>query len=983
MKNTSVPTAGRIARSIALSASLLFTAASAQDGEGEQVFELSPFEVSTSGDRGYYASNSITGSRISVLLQDLPLTIEVVTSEFIEDTGATDLRDALRYSAGIILQSQNDAFTVSSGGFGNVNNPEGATAAMTDSSFKIRGFVTTNTLRNGFRRQHATDTINIDRIEVVRGPSALLYGVGNFGGVVNYLAKAPQLEQAGSIGLSYGSDDLRRATIDSTGPLPFNFSYRLTMAYEDRKHFTELNERDHWFVSPVLEFRPFKSTKLTVDFEAGKSNQSGIGFLSVRAPTLEGIPIFQTDRLETYGFLEFEGKDPRTFRWSGPDTYLKTESSNINVEWQQAIGENLNFQIGYNHSEVTFDWRDVFGGIATNSTNARAQPFLATIRARQIIDGQTNDVFVDVDNAVLQYNWSGAINEIEWDQFRAELNYQRRFFEGNAWLSSMHSVVLGYSYERQNTETTGFRTADAPDGNNWMYHNPTDSSYLRFGTQSDGTPDQHYRAFELSGATAENDGIYLIYSARFLRDRLFLIGGLRQDTTTAKDGYFGVIGSRAGITEFEDSKLTKTTSQFGASYELRNGFNIYALRSEGIEPNFGGERDGLGRAIESSVATAKELGFKFNVLEGKIAASISIFQIKREGLPFSYWWAPAPVKGNFDPNSDIIYRLDEVNPDRQATNRYLQAAIAEWNAAKDSGAVYDRPSEDGRSTFTYLNASTPEGAAFLDKVFAELNAEFALPRSERTDNDPWVGFLYEGLTDPHVNNSTQDYATGDYYQSITDESRGWEAQFIFTPTDQLQIVLNYSNVNREVLDPGGFVTYPYAEDNWDRWAVWYYPNSNWGLAGVPPDVAYPGGEPGMPNRDTAAWDGVGWGKGEAMDDTPKHVVSWWARYRFEHELLEGFQVGFGGQWESKREYASAFTSSGQRKQNESESGETIRAFTKERLTLNGMVKYEWMMGTRVDAFAQLNVDNFLNDRAQYGLVYAPGRSWRLSVGISF
>lgn len=982
MKHTSLKKAGSIVWSLVLSAPLLSSTAFAQDGEGEQVYELSPFEVSTSGDRGYYASNSITGSRISVLLQDLPLTIEVVTSEFIEDTGATNMRDALRYSAGIILQSQNDAFTVPTGGFGNVNNPEGATAAMTDSSFKIRGFVTTNTLRKGFRRQHATDTINIDRIEVVRGPSALLYGVGNFGGVVNYLPKAPQLKQAGSVSLSYGSDNLRRATIDSTGPLPFNFAYRLTMAYEDRKHHTELNERDHWFISPVLEFRPFKNTKLTVDFEAGKSNQSGIGFLSVRAPTLEGIPIFQTDRLETYGFLEFEGKDPRTFRWSGPDTYLKTESTNINVEWQQEITEDLNFLIGYNRSDVTFDWRDVFGGIATNSTNARAQPFLDTIRARQIIDGQSNDVFVDVDNAVLQYNWSGAIDDIEWDQFRAELNYQRRFFEGHSWLSSQHSIVLGYSYESQKTETTEFRTADAPGGNNWMFHNPTDSTYLRFGAQSDGVPDYNYRAYALGGGVAENEGVYMIYSARFLRERLFLIGGLRQDTTTSKDGYYGIIGSRAGITEFEDSKLTKTTSQFGASYELRNGFNIYALRSEGVEPNFGGERDGLGRAIESSVATAKEIGFKFNVLDGRIAASISVFRIKREGLPFSYWWAPAPVRGNFDRNADIIYRMDQVNPDRQVSNQILQQALDEWNAAKASGAVYNQLSEDGRSTYTYLNASTEEGAAYLDKVFALLNADAALPRSERSES-AWVGFLYEGRDDPHVNNATQDLAEGLYYQAITDESRGWEAQLIFTPTDQLQIVLNYSNVNREVLDPGRFVTYPYAEDNWDRWAVWYYPDQNWGLGGVQPDVAYPGGEPGMPNMDTASWAGVGWGKGESLDDTPKHVVSWWARYRFEHDWLEGFTVGFGGQWESKREYASAFTTSGQKKQNDSESGEVIKAFTDPRLTLNGMLKYEWMMGTRVDAFAQLNVDNFLNDRSQYGLIYAPGRSWRLSVGLSF
>lgn len=960
---------------------LLSPQITAQDA-GSEVFDLSPFEVVTSGDRGYFAANAVTGSRLNVLIQDLPLTIEVLTSEFISDTGSTNLRDSLRYSAGIVLQSQNDAFTASFSDFGQVNNPEGATANKSDSSFKIRGFVTNNTLRKGFRRQHATDTINIERIEVVRGPSALLYGVGNFGGVVNYLPKAPQTTRAESLSVGIGNDNFRRATADVTGPLPWNFAYRLTAAYEDREHYTELNEHKHWFVSPVLEWRPFRGTRLTIDFEAGSARDDAIGFLSVRTPTLEGIPIFQSDRLETYGFLEFPGKDQRTFRWSGPDTYLTTDAWNLNVDWQQSIGEKINLLVGFNRSNTQFEWRDVFGGIATNPSATRAQPHLATIRARQIIDGRSTDVFVDVDNAVMQYNWTGAEERTDWDQFRAEMNYSDRFFEGHRFLDSEHNLLLGASWERQDNDNTGFRTADSPDNDNFRYRNPTDSSYIRFAVQADGSPNLPYREYDVSGNRTGNDGIYMVYSARFFRDRLFLIGGMRRDTSTSRDGYYGVIGSRAGIQEFPDSEVRKSTTQMGISYEITDGINIFALQSEGVEPNFGGQRDGLGRALESSVAKAREIGMKFNFLDGRIAATVSVFNIKRDGLPFSYWWAPAPIKGNFDPSGDIIYRLDEVNLDRQPNNRYLQAAAAEWEAAKAAGAVYDRMSEDGRSNYTYLNASTPEGAAYLDQVFAALNEEFALPFDQRTDNDPWPGFLYNGFDDPHVNNATEDYATGDFYQSISDQSEGFEAQFILTPTDRLQIVLNYSHVRREVLNPGQFVTYPYEEGNWDRWASWYFPNSNWGLAGVPPEVAYPGGDtPGLPNMDTSSWSGVGWGKGEALDDTPKHVISAWASYTFDSDIFEGLQIGLGGTWESRREYASAFTTAGQRKQNET--GETIKAYTDARLTLNAMIKYSRMVGNRMDSYVQLNVDNFLNDRSQYGLIYAPGLSWRMNFGVNF
>jgi outer membrane receptor protein involved in Fe transport len=969
---------------IALSCACCLPVASAQDEDADdagsgQVFELSPFEVSTAGDRGYYASNAITGSRIDVRIQDLPMNIEVVTSEFIEDTGSTNLRDSLRYSAGILLQSQNDAFGGGFDSFGNVNNPEQSSADKSNSSFKIRGFVTENTLRRGFRRQHATDTVNIDRIEVVRGPNALLYGVGNFGGVVNYMPKEPLPYFQTTLTAGIGSDNWFRSSLDTTGPLPAGLGYRLTAAWEETDDWTELNNSEHFFVSPVLEWN-WKKTKIIADFEYGEREDRAIGFKSVRAPTLEGVPIFEADRLETYGFLEFEGKDPRTFRWSGPDTYLFTDAWNANIELQQGITDDLYLLAGYNHSFTRFDFRDVFGGIATDSAAPRAQPFKDTIQAIQIIDGKTSDVVIPVDNAVLQYNWTGAIEENSWDQVRTELNYSKRLFEGNRWLASSHSLLLGYSWESKQTDVESFLT-DSPDGDNWMYKNPTDSSYLRFARQADGSPSLPFEANTLSGNVASNEGIYLVYSARLFKDRLFFVGGVREDTTRNEDGYFETIGSRAGRTFFPDAEVTKRSTQLGVSFEVVPGWTVYGVKSEGVEPNFGGARDGLGRALDSVVADMSEVGLKINLDDGRIAATISVFKIEREGLPFSYWWAPAPARGQFRTADDIIYRMDEWIPANKPDNRYLQAALDEWNAAVASGAVYPKDSEDGRSTFTYLNASTAEGAAFLDKVFAELNAEFALPRDQRTDNDPWPGFLYNGFDDPEVNTAAEDWSTGDFFQTISDQSEGWEAQVIWSPNDAFQLVLNYSNVRREVTDAGAFVTYPYAEGNWDRWATWYFPNTNWGLAGVEPDVAYPGRDDGLPSEDTANWTGIGWGKGEALDDTPEHAISWWGMYQFQSDQLRGLQLGIGGTWESKREYASAFTSAGQKKQNET--GTSIKAYTDPRLTISAMLKYDWTFGDDNSAYVQLNVDNALDDTDQYGLVYAPGRSWKLNMGVTF
>lgn len=961
--------------------------------DGDQtVFELSPFEVTTEGDDRYYASNAITGSRLDVRIQDMPLTIEVLTSEFVEDTGSTDLRDSLRYSAGILLESQNDAFQAGTDNFGNVNNPEGATSAKSDSSFKIRGFVTNNTLRNGFRRQHSTDTVNIDRVEVIRGPSALLYGVGNFGGVVNYLTKRPMESFQGDLQFGIGTDGFRRSSIDVTGPMPLNFGYRITAAVEEADHWTELRNSNHWFVSPVLQWK-WNKTQLTMDLEVGKAEENAIGFKSVRAPTLVGIPIFQADRLETYGFLEFEGKDPRTFRWSGPDTFLNTDSWNANVELQQELVDDLFLLVGYNHSEVEFESRDVFGGIFNYATEAaapaRARPLLNTIEAIQIIDGANSDVRIPVENAVLRYNWTGAEENIDWDQVRAELTYSKRFTETSKWLRSTHNLLLGYSWEEQTNDNVVFVLQDSPDNDDFYYKDPTDSRPIRFSEPTDGSQVLPFEANELTGGVSSNTGMYAVYSARFLEDKLFLVAGMREDSTRSEDGYYELIGSRAGRTTFPDSEVTKRTNQFGASYEVIDGLTLYALKSEGVEPNFGGQRDGLGVALDSSVANSTEFGVKVNLWEGKLAATFSKFEIERDGLPFSYWWAPAPIRGEFDRDSDIIYRMDDWNLDTQLevddTNPYLLAAREEWEAAKDSGAIYPAVNEADGQTYTYLNASQAEGAAYLDAVFDALKAEFAKPRDQRTDNDPWAGWLYVGVeddvADDNVNFATMDWSSGAYFQSISDKSEGWEAQIIWTPNDAFQLIFNYSHVEREVTQPGSFVEYPFSEGNWDRWATWYFPNSNWGLAGADAEEVYPGGEDGQPNRDTSTWTGVGWGKGESLDDTPEHAVSWWARWDFQNELLDGLQLGLGGSWQSKREYASSFTSAGQKKQNETST--TIKAFTDDRLTLNAMAKYTLSVFDEDDAFVQINVDNFLDDDDQYGLIYAPGISARLRIGLTF
>src|ERR1017187_1374440 len=269
---------------------------------------LDPFTVSTSQDKGYAATNEISGSRVDSPIKDIPISIDVITSQFISDIGATDLRSALAYQAGVMTRTQNDLENTAGSisgqtyGPGGVNNPQGVTSNPDQSQYKIRGFIATNTLRDGFLRLSGVDAVNIDRIEVVFGPNALLYGTGNFGGVVDYLPMRPMDAQSGYAQVSYGSYNFERATLAVTGPISAanHIDYSLAASYQDTGAAVGYYNEQHYFIAPQLSWRPTPTTLLVADVEYSKQWINGNGFQAFRgvSSTSAALPT-NNDQFET------------------------------------------------------------------------------------------------------------------------------------------------------------------------------------------------------------------------------------------------------------------------------------------------------------------------------------------------------------------------------------------------------------------------------------------------------------------------------------------------------------------------------------------------------------------------------------------------------------------------------------------------------------------------------------------------------------
>src|SRR4051794_23207612 len=156
----------------------------------EETVRLSEFNVTGNSDESYIASESITGTRVRTPIKDLTFTVNVITSEFLQDFAYFEIND-LGYTSSVN--------NFDNGG-GNVN---------------IRGYGATSYLRNGFLRLGLVDRVNIDRIEVIKGPAAAIYGMTTPAGMVNIITKHPKEKPAQSFSIAAGSYQTTRADFNA------------------------------------------------------------------------------------------------------------------------------------------------------------------------------------------------------------------------------------------------------------------------------------------------------------------------------------------------------------------------------------------------------------------------------------------------------------------------------------------------------------------------------------------------------------------------------------------------------------------------------------------------------------------------------------------------------------------------------------------------------------------------------------------------
>ncbi|WP_085339710.1 TonB-dependent siderophore receptor [Aquidulcibacter paucihalophilus] len=497
--------------------------------------------------------------RADIPLKLTPQSVDILEADTLEEVGITRLSDALDLSASMARQNN----------FGGLWD-----------NFAVRGFagdenLPSGYLVNGFNAGRGfggpRDIVGIERIEILKGPSAAVFGRGEPGGTINLVTKKPKLESEGTIGLALGSFDKVRLDGDWTGPLGDKVAVRLGGFYEQSDSFRDTLETTRSGIFPVAQWRITPRTSLSYEGEITRQE----------LPFDRGVVSFnnQLGVIPSSRFLGEPGDGPLQADATGHQLQLQHD---LNDDWSLLIGA------GYRATDLE--------GFSTEAE-------LATARQRFFVDGQT----LSRQRRFRDY-------EAEHIVYRAEITGR---FETAAL---EHRILAGFDYDQFSNDQLFLRfrppslagNPSAAAGNVINIFNPV---YGQFPLPTPGP--------QINRLDEQKAWGFYIQDQIKLGDRLHIRIGGRYDDFSAD----GLNRANNSTTSFSD---TKFSPQVGFVFEANEVFTLYGSYGQGFRANSG--TDFAGKAFAPEESESVEVGSKITLLDGDLEATFAAFSMTKTNI---------------------------------------------------------------------------------------------------------------------------------------------------------------------------------------------------------------------------------------------------------------------------------------------------------------------------------------------------------------
>ena len=212
------------------------------------VYSLTPITVTGAASRGYTISRAATATKTDTPLRDTPQSVSVVTRDLIADQAMQGMADVVQYVPGITMgqgEGHRDAPTIR----GNSSTADFFVNGMRDDA------------------QYFRDLYNVERVEALKGPNAMIFGRGGGGGVINRVSKQARWAPTHRLTVSAGSFDHKRTTIDIGQGFGAAVAARLNGVYEESGGFRDAADLRRYGLNPTLALAVGPRTTLRAGYE--------------------------------------------------------------------------------------------------------------------------------------------------------------------------------------------------------------------------------------------------------------------------------------------------------------------------------------------------------------------------------------------------------------------------------------------------------------------------------------------------------------------------------------------------------------------------------------------------------------------------------------------------------------------------------------------------------------------------------------------
>ncbi|MGH8854219.1 MAG: TonB-dependent siderophore receptor, partial [Telluria sp.] len=444
--------------------------------------------------------------------------------------------------------------------------------------YTIRGFESYRNYYDGLPLQYnglwnlvpQVDAFATESVEILKGPTSVLYGSAPPGGMVNQTAKQPRSKQETQLRARIGSNALRELAVDSTGPLAKDVDYRIVALARERDGQQVTTEEERRLIAPSLTWRISPSTRLNVNLYYQDDPA-----LIPSTP----LPALGTLRQAPYGFLpsdSFAGDAG----WSG----MERETTMAGWKFEHAFNERVSFLQNFRYTKANGFQRNTYntGLLADNRTLTRSAYFTDEKNNGWVAD---NQLAFRLDTGPISHR---ILAGVDYQRLRSQVGY------GDTLGTDTPSIDLG-----------------APN------HHLFNVATLPFGFYTE----QHaIRQSQL--------GFYLQDEMRV--GALTVIGGVRRDRYRSEDVN---ASSYAGFPSTSTTSIAqrKTSGRVAAIYQLGNGVAPYLNYSTSFEPASG--VDSLtGAAFKPTTAKQVEAGVKFKSADGRTELTAAYFDIRKQNV---------------------------------------------------------------------------------------------------------------------------------------------------------------------------------------------------------------------------------------------------------------------------------------------------------------------------------------------------------------